>query len=261
MNVGDVACRDKNGVAYLSIDRPASGNSLSLATLRDLHRSLDALATRKDIGVIVLSGVGRKIFCAGHDLKEISQHSEAEFFKTLSVQCSAMMQAIQSQPQIVIAAVDGVATAAGCQLVATADLVVATTRSRFATPGVNIGLWCLTPMVALSRCVSTKHAMQMLATGELLDADFALRIGLVNEVVPAEQHDARVTQLAEQIASKSTFTLATGKRAFYQQLQMTTSAAYEYAGEVGVRNSIHPDAIEGIRAFIEKRSPTWQGRR
>jgi enoyl-CoA hydratase/carnithine racemase len=260
MNAGDIACYDKDGVAYLSINRPASGNSLSLSVVQDLHRSLDTLATRKDIGVIVLFGVGRKIFCAGHDLKELRQRPDADFVKALAVECSAMMQAIQAQPQIVIAAVDGVASAAGCQLVATADLAVATTRSRFATPGVNIGMWCLTPMVALSRCVATKHAMQMLATGELLDADFALRVGLVNEVVPAEQHEARVAELAKQIAGKSTFTLAIGKRAFYQQLQMTTTLAYEYAGEVAVRNSIHPDAIEGIRAFVEKRTPAWQGR-
>jgi enoyl-CoA hydratase/carnithine racemase len=256
----DVVCHDEQGVARLTLNRPSSGNSLSLSTIQALHSHLDRLAQRKDIGAIVLSGVGQRIFCAGHDLKEIRERDDAEFFSALSVQCSAMMQALQSQPQIVVAAIDGVATAAGCQLVAAADLAIATTRSRFATPGVNIGLWCVTPMVALSRAVAPKHAMQMLATGELMDAEFAVRIGLVNEAVAPDAFEARVSQLAGQIAAKSTFTLATGKRAFYRQLQMSTAEAYEYVGEVGVRNSIHPDAIEGIQAFIDKRPPAWRGR-
>lgn len=260
MSQDEIVCREEGAVAYLSINRPSCGNSLSLSTIQGLHRQLDILSARGDIGVVVLSGVGNKIFCAGHDLKEIRERSDAEFFKHLSVQCSAMMQAIQAQPQIVIAAVDGVATAAGCQLVAAADLAVATTRSRFAAPGVNIGLWCLTPMVALSRCVAPKHAMQMLATGELMNAEFALRIGLINEAVPSESHESRVAELARNIAGKSSFTLSIGKRAFYHQLRMSTADAYEYAGEVGVRNSVHPDAVEGISAFIEKRPAVWRGR-
>lgn len=256
----ELICREDGAVAYLSINRPTIGNSLSLGMIQNLHKGLDNLAKRTDIAAIVLSGVGNRIFCAGHDLKEIRDHPDPEFFKTLAAQCSAMMQAIQMQPQIVIAAVDGVATAAGCQLVAAVDLAIATTRSRFATPGVNIGLWCVTPMVALSRCIAPKHAMQMLATGALMDADFALRVGLLNELVSPDALDERVSELAHQIASKSTYTLATGKRAFYQQLRMGLADAYEYSGEVGVRNSIHPDAVEGIQAFVDKRPPVWRGR-
>lgn len=262
MNAGfdELVCREDGAVAYLSINRPTNGNSLSLGVIQSLHKALDTLAARTDIAAIVLSGVGNRIFCAGHDLKEIRDHPDAEFFKDLSAQCSAMMQAIQMQPQIVIAAVDGVATAAGCQLVAAADLAIATINSRFATPGVNIGLWCVTPMVALSRCIAPKHAMQMLATGALMDAEFAQRVGLVNELVGPEGLDSRVSELANQIASKSTYTLATGKRAFYKQLRMNLNDAYEYSGEVGVRNSIHPDALEGVQAFVEKRAPIWIGR-
>ncbi len=260
MNHDEVTCQIDGGVAHLTINRPTSGNSLSLSTIRAITHQLAELEHHTDVAVIVLSGAGNRIFCSGHDLKEILEHDDPQFYKDLSVECSAMMQAIQQAPQIVIAAVDGVATAAGCQLVATADLAIATTRSRFATPGVNIGLWCLTPMVAISRTIAPKHAMQMLATGQLFDADFALRIGLINEAVEPEQLAARVQELASTIASKSTFTLALGKRAFYRQLPMSTAEAYDYTGEVIVRNSLHPDAKEGIQAFLEKRAPQWQGR-
>ncbi len=172
-----------------------------------------------------------------------------------------MMQAITKQPQIVIASVEGVATAAGCQLVATCDLAVASDAARFATPGVNIGLWCLTPMVGLSRSVGRKHAMQMLATGQLQDADFAMRIGLVNQLAKPEELAADVKTLADLVASKSGYTLAIGKNALYRQMEMSLSNAYEYAGEVVTRNMLHPDAKEGIRAFLEKRDPVWQGRK
>ncbi|MFA7505940.1 MAG: enoyl-CoA hydratase [Burkholderiaceae bacterium] len=252
--------QDVGAVSYLSLNRPAQGNSLSLPTIRDLYRHLVDLRDEGSISVIVLTGIGGKIFCAGHDLREFDEGSDPEFFKTVSAECSRMMLTIRSQPQIVIAKVDGVASAAGCQLVATADLAIASDVSRFATPGVNIGLWCLTPMVALGRAVTPKHAMEMLSTGRLFDAEFALRVGLINEVVGQDRLDAAVEELATEIASKSSYTLALGKQAFYRQLQMPISDAYEYAGEVVVRNMAHADAKEGIGAFVEKRKPAWTGR-
>jgi len=255
-----VTREDRGAISYLSLNRPQRGNSLSLGTIAALHQHLTDLREEKAIAVIVLSGVGKRIFCSGHDLKEVLAESDPEFFKSMAVRCSAMMQAIRDQPQIVIAQVDGVASAAGCQLVASADLAVCSSVSRFATPGVNIGLWCLTPMVALGRSVLPKHAMQMLATGRLYDAEFAVRTGLVSQVVEPEQLDDAVRELALEIASKSTYTLALGKQAFYRQLQMPLADAYEYAGEVGVRNRAHPDATEGIGAFVAKRQPKWQGR-
>lgn len=252
---------DRGAVSFLSLNRPQQGNSLSLATIDALSRHLADLRHETSIGVIVLAGIGRTIFCAGHDLREFDGETDPEFFKTVSTRCSAMMQAMREQPQIIIARVEGVASAAGCQLVASADLAIASRDARFATPGVNIGLWCLTPMVALSRAVMPKHAMQMLATGRLYDAEFALKAGLVNEVVAPDELDAAVEALAADIAGKSTYTLALGKQAFYRQLQMPVSDAYEYAGELVVRNMAHADAREGIRAFVEKRQPAWTGRR
>jgi len=252
---------DKGGVSHVTLNRPESGNSLSSQTIDALHRTLLDLREAKDIGAIVLAGAGKRIFCAGHDLKEINEDGgTAEFSKEIAEKCSAMMLALREQPQIVIAKVEGVASAAGCQLVAAADLAVAETGARFATPGVNIGLWCLTPMVPLSRAVHPKHAMMMLASGHLFDARFALEIGLINQVVEAGELDAAVDQLAAEIASKSTFTLAIGKQAFYRQLQMSMADAYEYAGNVMVRNMAHHDAREGINAFVEKRPPNWKGR-
>lgn len=252
---------DKRPVSYVTLNRPQAGNSLSSATIDALHKTLRDLREAKDIAVIVLAGSGKRIFCAGHDLKEIDEDGgTAEFSKEIAEKCSAMMLAIRDQPQIVIAKVEGVASAAGCQLVAAADIAIAEAGARFATPGVNIGLWCLTPMVPLSRTVHPKHAMMMLASGRLFDTGFALDIGLINQVVEAEALDAAVDELAADIASKSTFTLALGKQAFYRQLQMPISDAYEYAGNVMVRNMAHHDAKEGINAFVEKRPPNWKGR-
>lgn len=255
-----VTREDRGSVAYLTLNRPTKGNSLSLATIDALYEHLLELREDTRIAVIVLAGTGQKIFCAGHDLKEFSDETDPEFFHEVSSRCSRMMQSFHDQPQIIVARVEGVASAAGCQLVASADLAVASSDARFATPGVNIGLWCLTPMVALSRSLHPKHAMQMLATGRLVDAAFALRVGLVNDVVEADQLDAAIDELAREIASKSTYTLALGKSAFYRQLQMSLSDAYAYAGELVVRNMMHADAREGIGAFVDKRSPQWSGR-
>ena len=252
---------DRGAVSYISLNRPRSGNSLSLSTIDELTRHLMDLRGQPSIAVIVLTGIGKKIFCAGHDLTEFDGETDPEFFKTVSTRCSALMQTMRDQPQVIIASVAGVASAAGCQLVASADLAIASSEARFATPGVNIGLWCLTPMVALSRAVMPKHAMQMLTTGRLYDAAFALRIGLINEVVTPEQLEQTVESLAAEIASKSTYTLALGKQAFYRQLQMPISDAYEYSGELVVRNMAHADAREGIAAFVQKRKPLWKGRK
>lgn len=258
----DLLTRRRDGaVAYLTLNCPKTGNSLSRAMISELHSALNDLEDDTDINVIVIGGTGARIFCAGHDLREFDAAEDIEFYSSVSSECSAMMQAIVKQPQIVIASVEGVATAAGCQLVATCDLAVASEEARFATPGVNIGLWCLTPMVGLSRAVGRKHAMQMLAGGQLHDADFAFRIGLVNQVTKAESLAAEVKELADNIASKSGYTLALGKNALYRQMEMTLSNAYEYAGELVGRNMLHHDAKEGIRAFLEKRDPIWRGRK
>lgn len=251
---------DEGPISYLTINRPKQGNSLSLATIEALHGHLVDLRAQTGISVIVLTGTGGRIFSAGHDLAEVLEEAAPEFSHELAEKCSEMMLAFRSQPQIIIARVEGVATAAGCQLVAAADLAIAESGARFATPGVNIGLWCLTPQVALSRNVAPKHAMQMLTTGRLYDAEYALRIGLVNEVVAPDSLDEAVSQLAAEIASKSSYTLALGKASFYRQLQMPIADAYSYASEVMVRNMEHPDASEGIAAFLQKREPNWTGR-
>ena len=247
-------------VLTLVLNRPRAGNALSLDMIDALQAALDESAHDPDVHVIVLEGIGDRVFCAGHDLREVLEKNSPAFSKEMARRCSRMMQGIVGHPRPVIAKVRGVATAAGLQLVASADLAYAARSARFATPGVNIGLWCLTPMVPLSRVVHPKHAMQMLATGRLVDAQFALRVGLVNEVVEADRLEAAVDELAREIASKSSYTLALGKRAFYRQLQMSMSDAYAYAGELVARNMMHPDAREGIGAFVGKRRPEWIGR-
>lgn len=249
--------RDRGAVVYLTLQRPAAGNSLSAGLIRALQAEFDALAQDRNKRVIVLTGSGDRIFCAGHDLGEFAAHDDPAFHEALSRECSAMMQTIRRLPQVVIARVDGVATAAGCQLVAAADLALASDRSRFATPGVNIGFWCWTPMVALSRNVAPKHAFRLLSTGQLQSAAFAREIGLVNDVHPAEALDEEVDRLADLIASKSGHTLATGKAGFYQQLSLPEAQAYDFACSRIGENIVHPDAREGIRAFLEKRTPVW----
>lgn len=250
----------RGAVLTLTLNRPQAGNALSTAMIAALHAALDDAVADDAVHVIVIAAAGGKVFCAGHDLKEFQAAQHPAFPKTVAAQCSRMMQAIVASPKPVIAKVAGIATAAGAQLVAACDLAIAADSARFATPGVNIGLWCLTPMVAISRTIAPKHAMQMLLTGRLIDADTAVRFGLINEAVPAPALDATVDALADEIAGKSTFTVGLGKQAFHRQLGMDLASAYDYTSEVAVRNMLADDAKEGIRAFTEKRSPVWSGR-
>ncbi len=246
-----------DGVLRLTMNRPAARNALSMAMMGALRRALDDAASDRECRVVVIAGAG-PAFCAGHDLRELRDDPSREAYERIFDQCSAMMQQIVALPKPVIAEVHGIATAAGCQLVATCDLAVAAEDARFATPGVNIGLFCSTPMVALTRAIGRKAAMEMLLTGELIDAATAKAIGLVNRVVPAtELSDATLT-LARQIAAKSAFTLAIGKEAFYRQAEMGLAEAYRYAGEVMTRNMLARDAGEGVDAFLAKRPPVWQ---
>ncbi|HVJ52362.1 MAG TPA: enoyl-CoA hydratase [Aliidongia sp.] len=249
---------DRGKVAWLTLNRPAARNALSRALMTELEAALDAVAGDRSVAVVVIAGAG-SAFCAGHDLREIRSESGRDFYDELFRQCSRLMTRIVRLPKPVIARIHGVATAAGCQLAASADLAVAAESARFATPGVNIGLFCSTPMVALSRAVGRKAAMEMLLTGDLVSAERARELGLVNRVVPEADLDGAVTALAEQIAGKSPLTLAIGKEAFYRQAEMDLDRAYAYASEVMTRNMLARDAEEGIDAFIEKRPPVWTG--
>ncbi|HET8997845.1 MAG TPA: enoyl-CoA hydratase, partial [Acetobacteraceae bacterium] len=236
----------------------AARNALSMALMQALDAELAAIAADPSVRVVVIAGAG-PAFCAGHDLREIRATPQREEYQALFAQCSRLMLRLVHLPKPVIARVHGVASAAGCQLVASCDLAVAAGSARFATPGVNIGLFCSTPMVALSRAVGRKQAMEMLLTGELIDAATAQRFGLVNRVVPDAELDAAVAALAEQIAGKSPLTLAIGKEAFYRQAELELEQAYAYASEVMVRNMLARDAEEGMDAFLQKRPPVWTG--
>lgn len=250
---------DDNGVTTLTLNRPQARNALSQGMLRALLDAFAAIAADDSVRVVILAGAG-PAFCAGHDLKEIRAAGYArEYTEKLFADCAELMQAIVKLPKVVIARVHGIATAAGAQLVASTDLAVATLDSRFATPGVNIGLFCSTPMVALSRNIAHKHALQMLLSGDLIDAQTALRFGLVNELVPAEELEATTRELAAKIASKSALTVAIGKEAFYRQAELPLADAYAYTRDVMVANLAAQDAQEGINAFIDKRPPVWCG--
>jgi enoyl-CoA hydratase/carnithine racemase len=255
---------DIGSVAVLTLNRPQTRNSLSEAMLEALGDALTAIAHDASVRAVVLAANG-PAFSAGHDLKELTSHRADDdrgraYFKHIMTMCSTMMQQIVTMPQPVIAIVQGIATAAGCQLVASCDLAVASQAAKFATPGVNLGLFCSTPMVALARNVSRKHAMEMLLTGEMISAEHAARIGLVNRVVaPGTEHEEAL-KIAKIIASKSAVTVKIGKEAFYRQLEMPLAEAYKYASEVMVENMLVRDAAEGIGAFIEKREPKWEGR-
>ena len=248
----------RDGVAWLTLNRPQARNALSRGLMTALEGALETVAADKAVKVVVIAGAG-PAFCAGHDLREIRAEPGRAAYEALFAQCSRLMTRIVRLPKPVIARVHGVATAAGCQLVASCDLAVAAETARFATPGVNIGLFCSTPMVALSRAVGRKQAMEMLLTGELVDAARAREIGLINRVVPEGQLDEAVTALARQIAAKSPLTLAIGKEAFYRQAEMALDDAYAYASEIMTRNMLARDAEEGIDAFLGKRPPVWTG--
>jgi enoyl-CoA hydratase/carnithine racemase len=251
----------EDAVLRLTLNRGGARNALSQALIGQLQDQLDAAASQKSVRVIVIAANG-PAFSSGHDLKEMTaRRTDADkgkaFFAALFTQCSKLMQTIVRHPKPVIAQVQGIATAAGCQLVASCDLAVASTAARFATPGVNIGLFCSTPMVALSRNVTRKHAMEMLLTGELVSAEEARNMGLVNRVFAPEILEPETMKFAALIASKPHGTLKIGKEAFYRQIEMGLSEAYDYASRVMTENMLAAEAAEGIGAFVEKREPNW----
>ena len=248
-----------DGVATLRLNRPGQFNALSSALIDDLQSTFDRLAADVTVSVVVLAANGRG-FCAGHDLKEIRAMGNVSDVESLFARCSRMMMTITTLPQPVIARVHGIATAAGCQLVATCDLAVASTAAAFATPGVNIGAFCSTPSVALGRAVGRKHAMEMLLTGESVGALRACEIGLVNRVVAPEALDAEVETLARGIASKSSAVIASGKQVFYRQLDLSLGDAYAMAGHAIACDFFTEDGKEGVDAFLGKRAPRWKNR-
>lgn len=252
---------DAGAVATLTLNRPEALNPLSEEMLAALQGQFDALSVDRTIRVVVLRGAGRA-FCSGHDLKQMQARRQAPdggraYYAQIFAQCTRMMTSIPRLPQPVIAQVHGIATAAGCQLVASCDMAVAAEGTRFGVNGVNIGLFCSTPMVALSRNVPRKHAFEMLTTGDFLDAGRAREAGLVNRVVAADALEAETAALAEQVAGKLGSAVAVGKRAYYEQLEMGLDAAYAHTGRVILENMLHRDTVEGIQAFLEKRDPDW----
>ena len=257
-NEPELLCRIEDGIAILTLNRPAVRNALSFSLMDSLLEAIERLGKDPAARVFVIAGNG-PAFCAGHDLRELRAMPGDDRCERLFDRCVALMLAITHCPKPVIAQVHGVATAAGCQLVLTCDLAVADSGARFATPGVDIGLFCSTPMVALTRSVSRKPAMEMLLTGDMVDAEEAQRIGLINRVVAPEALEAEVTKLARHIAGKSPRILAMGKEAFYRQTELGLEEAYRHAASVMVRNMMEADAAEGIDAFLEKRKPEWQG--
>lgn len=245
------------GVLTLTLNRGGKFNPLSHEMMNALQAELDAAAKDREVRVIVLAAKG-KAFCAGHDLKQMRAEPSREYYKTLFNQCSKMMLTIQKMPQPVIARVHGIATAAGCQLVAMCDLAVASSEARFAVSGVNYGLFCSTPSVGLSRNVSRKQAMEMLLTGEFIDAQTAMERGLVNRVVPTDQLDTEIGKLTDSILAKPATAIAMGKQLFYKQLEMGIDAAYQLAGQTMACNMMDDAALEGVQAFIDKRDPAWK---
>lgn len=252
---------DKDGpLARLTLNRPEKRNALSVELMTEMVEKLNVVATDPEIVVLIIRGAG-KVFSAGHDLQEmVGAEKNIDDFREVFAVCNKMMLRLQELPQPVIAQVHGIATAAGCQLVAACDLAVAESDARFATPGVKIGLFCTTPMIPLFRAVGRKRALEMLLTGRFISAAEAERFGLVNRVVPLDRLAAETTELGLEIAQYSRFTLSLGKQAFYSQLDMNEKNAYQFAKEVIAMNCMAVDAQEGMRAFLEKRAPKWQGR-
>jgi enoyl-CoA hydratase/carnithine racemase len=245
-------------VATITLNRPERRNPLSLEVMQEMIAALEGLAADPNVRAVILASTG-KVFSAGHDLSEMSGRTVADYRRIFDV-CTELMLKIQAIPQPVIAQVQGIATAAGCQLVATCDLAIASDQAQFATPGVKIGLFCTTPMVALSRAVGRKRAMEMLLTGKLVDAATAVDWGLINRAVPAAELENETRQLACHIAQASSFTVGLGKQAYYAQIDLDQPKAYAYAKEVMTMNSLAQDAQEGISAFLEKRVACWTGR-
>jgi enoyl-CoA hydratase/carnithine racemase len=257
-SAGPVLVRRDGPAARIALNRPAQRNALSLELMREVTAALGELGGDASVRAIVIEGAG-PAFCAGHDLGEMVGRDLAFYQQVFDV-CTEMMDAVHGAPQPVIARVHGIATAAGCQLVAACDLAVAAAEARFATPGVKIGLFCSTPMVPLSRAIGRKRALEMLLTGTPIDAATALEWGLVNRVVPADGLDAAVDELVAAIARSSSLTVGIGKRAFYDQIDLDEARAYDLTKTVMSMNMLAADAQEGIGAFLEKREPTWTGR-
>lgn len=258
-NAGDVVLVERQGpAAFLTMNRPEERNSLSLEMMRTITEKLDGLSNDSDVRVIVLRGAG-KAFSSGHNLREM-RDKPVEFQTTIFTTCTTMMQKIQQIPQPVVAEVHGVAAAAGCQLVAACDLAIATDTALFLTPGVRIGLFCSTPMVALSRAVGRKRALEMLMLGEAIRADTAVEWGLINRAVPDEDLSSEVSKFVERLAKSSPLTMKIGKQAFYEQLELSQEEAYRAMSETMATNAVTCDAQEGIDAFLVKREPHWQGK-
>ena len=245
-----------DGVATVTLNRPEKRNALSVAAMLEITAALEAIAADGSVRAVILRGVG-PVFSAGHDLREMLQRSVLDYRRTFDV-CVRLMETIQTIPQPVIAEVAGIATAAGCQLVATCDLAIASTDAKFATPGVKIGLFCTTPMVALTRAIGRKRAMEMLLTGAFIDAQTAESWGLVNRVVAPGELEAATRALAHKIASAASFVVGLGKSAFYAQIDLDQPKAYAYAKEIMSMNALAEDAQEGMSAFVDKRSPSWR---
>ena len=253
---------NEDGIYRLTLNNPVNHNVLSERMMSNMQDALEESINNRKIRVVIISAEG-PTFSAGHDLKELTkgrQNSDKgkSYFKTIMKNCSKLMQTIVNNPKPIIAEINGVATAAGCQLVASCDLAYASSLSKFATPGVNIGLFCSTPMVAVSRNISNKHSMEMLLAGDLISADEAETIGLINKSIAAPLLKAKTLEIAKKISKKSALTLKIGKEAFYKQINMNLSDAYDYASNVMVENMLKLDAEEGIEAFINKRKPNWQ---